>query len=526
MYNLLIVEDETIECVALKEIIEDNFKNILVVHTAETGDEALSVAESVRPEIILMDIHLGSDNGIDISEQILEDLSLARIVILTAYDNFEYAQKAIKLGLKDYLLKPVDTAELLSVIKKQVSIIKQAQSELESLGLASSFSDNLKPFWEKQFISMLNANNFDQDHIEMIFEVLKIKYSYAFIIKLEAKFSGEVKFLQKLNINNRIIEILRKEKGLKNAIVDLDGMNDISIIVFNEEKSADNIDEDIMQTAKNIRRAIGLIMQCEVKLGISGPIYSSSEFAKGYIDAQFTLSNGSENISYYIDLKYEDTGSYYPYNLTVKVINAMFCENCYEISAEYQKLITEITHPKRNYETKGVLIKLLADVYKELSQRYADTFPQASNLLESCFFELSKNAEIEESIKHLGISLSELEKLILSKNNSKKIFIADRLKEYIDENYYEDITLDKIAKKFRVSSYYICRVFKNEKQINISSYITQIRINKAKELLTDPNNMIKSISIDVGFSDPNYFCKVFKKTTGLTPSEFRNTVTK
>ena len=112
MYKALIVEDETLELEALQAIISSRCPEIAEIQGCDNGDDVLELLETYSPDLILMDIHLGSVNGIELSELILKKLPDTRIIVITAFDQFSYAQKAIKFGLADYLLKPVSASGL------------------------------------------------------------------------------------------------------------------------------------------------------------------------------------------------------------------------------------------------------------------------------------------------------------------------------------------------------------------------------------------------------------------------------
>ena len=96
--------------------------------------------------------------------------------------------------------------------------------------------------------------------------------------------------------------------------------------------------------------------------------------------------------------------------------------------------------------------------------------------------------------------------------------------EYIEENYSKDISLDDISKELNLSTYYFSKLFKEEKGENFVEYLTERRVEKAKELMKDPSRSIKEISSECGYSDPNYFSRIFKKNTGMTPTEYKDKV--
>ena len=115
-YKVFICEDEHLELDFLKQTIEQHLGNNAEIITADNGDSALNALMDFLPDLVLMDIHLGNWNGLDLSDRILEEHPNAKIIIITAYDQFNYAQKAIKTGVVDYLLKPIAPETLLGIV--------------------------------------------------------------------------------------------------------------------------------------------------------------------------------------------------------------------------------------------------------------------------------------------------------------------------------------------------------------------------------------------------------------------------
>ena len=111
--------------------------------------------------------------------------------------------------------------------------------------------------------------------------------------------------------------------------------------------------------------------------------------------------------------------------------------------------------------------------------------------------------------------------MINSAHEDKTVSAVDKAKEYIDANYSKDLSLDDLSRKFDISPYYFSKLFKNKTGVNFIDYLTNIRIERAKELLADSDVSIKEICSEVGYADPNYFSRIFKKVTGVTPTEYK-----
>ena len=112
--------------------------------------------------------------------------------------------------------------------------------------------------------------------------------------------------------------------------------------------------------------------------------------------------------------------------------------------------------------------------------------------------------------------------MINSSNKDPQSDVVTKAKEYIDANYAQDLSLEGISRQTDISPYYFSKLFKNKTGVTFIDYLTNLRIEKAKELLADPGRSMKEICSEVGYSDPNYFSRIFKKTTGMTPTEYKD----
>ena len=153
MYSLLIVEDERLERETLYDIVKNSFPVLHKVWTCDNADAVLELLQSESPDIILMDIHLGNANGIDLSQIILSQLPNVCIIVISAFDQFSYAQKAVKLGIADYLLKPVSTPKLLHAIEQQIQLLDAQRMTLREQIKQENYLTQLKDAFFASFMN-------------------------------------------------------------------------------------------------------------------------------------------------------------------------------------------------------------------------------------------------------------------------------------------------------------------------------------------------------------------------------------
>jgi YesN/AraC family two-component response regulator len=171
MYKILLVDDEYLEREALKLIITKNIPNICIVGEAISGKEAIVMNEKLNPHIIFMDIKMPGMNGIDASKEIIKHNKNVKIILLTAYDEFSFAQQAIKIGIKDYILKPASPNDIVTSLNKQI----------KSVTVTSIINDNISSLNSKEIEIIVSyiKNNINKDlSLEKMSKVVNMNKFY------------------------------------------------------------------------------------------------------------------------------------------------------------------------------------------------------------------------------------------------------------------------------------------------------------------------------------------------------------
>ncbi|AOT71347.1 response regulator transcription factor [Geosporobacter ferrireducens] len=336
MCRILLVDDEHLERKALEIIIKSGISQASIIGQAESGDEAVKLCNELKPDMIFMDIKIPGINGIEASKIIKEKYPQTIIFILTAYDEFDFAHKAVKIGIDDYILKPAKPEEIISIIKKYEHKVKHRESIVDVQKLSNS--------------------------------ILSRKYNDAKTILKEV----------------------------------LDNI---------EENQDENERERIKKAAVVADKMI-----------------------------EMSTSMGLKKI-----------------------------------------------HP-HSYDTA-----------KKFSQIY--------------------------EFKKARIELTEILDIIFEEIVDKKLY--DRNDEmnaivnYVEKNYQNRISLEEVADYVNLNPQYLSRLVKKELGIGFSNYVTNLKIEKAKELLLETDMPVLNISLELSYNEPNYFCRVFKKIVGMTPMEYR-----
>ena len=231
MYQVMIVDDEPLVIKGISYIIENNFDKITVGAQLGNGERAVEYARKNEPDVIFMDIKLEGLNGLEVISEINKFLDEVIIVVISAYDNFNYAQKAIKLGVMDYLLKPVNKQDIIQILRKAVMKLKVKKSTVHFQQLKKKTEYNFNPPWEKE---------------RDLFKAVELLYKEQAFVKLDEIFmhlnnkgKGELEFLKHYSqellavILRLIYEYLTEEK---NEMFDLEEIYNAIIVANSVEE--------------------------------------------------------------------------------------------------------------------------------------------------------------------------------------------------------------------------------------------------------------------------------------------------
>lgn len=419
MLKILIADDEKYERDSVVTLIQENFKDMLTVSEAKNGREAIEVSEQIRPDIVIMDIKMPGINGIKAIEEIKKNAPNTYFIMLTAYDYFDFAVEAVKLNVKEYLLKPFGRTDLISKINNAMESVKKEKAKRKSDIENEEKINNLIGLLENELSYSIMTNSLDNVDLDMCLDYLSLNLNEGFsiVVKIVDYMNSDVKGILKRRASQYINEFLK----LRFRSIGTFRFTEDLVYFIQIEKNNDSSEEvsNNLKIASDIKREVEKYFNILVKIGV-GNCYSG-----------------------------------------INLMNKSYEEACKAVSFNSENGIIHINSINSN--------------------------------------DYNKNQSIENS----------------------KIKLFKKVEQYIRENIKEELDLETISNNFNLSAYYFSRSFKEVMGCNLTDYINTVRIKKAKELLKRNEMSIKEIGYEVGYSDPNYFSKVFKKYEGYTPTVYK-----
>ncbi|GMK40930.1 hypothetical protein PCCS19_39860 [Paenibacillus sp. CCS19] len=483
MHTVLIADDEPWVVYGIKSLVDWESLGFALIGEAYNGPSALKAIRECKPEVVISDIRMPGLSGIELLDCIRREGLKTNVILISGYAEFEYAQKAIRLGAFDYLLKQVDKSKLSETLTRLKTSMEENQEAQKELDL---FLDDLFDLFEPEhqikihnFVSNRGLTGFDFPH----FRFISCLYPH---VTVSGKGPGEI-----------------TGAGLK-GLRFRTGLNKVSYLLNYDEFHNPSAFLDFI--SENLSGA--------ESVGISSIGLFSTPIAKLFQESDVALF----------------TSCFVP----ERRIIGYKAEDCAaSLSKTILQLELAVKEQKREHIFKG-----LEELYGECLDRQlpidqiSTIYNQLVSIIYKYFGGSDNTGEIDymnydQIVRHYGsiAQLFDRIKTIFGQQHVEDLLISNetmrKIIEFIDAGYKEDLMLGDISKRFNISIGYLSTLIKKETGKTYTDYVAAKRLNLAKELLGDASLSIQEIVERVGYKDYFYFNKLFKKHFGITPSKYR-----
>lgn len=477
MFKILIVEDEPYERLGLKAQISEIYgqDNVRVAGSVE---EAIDVVNSWVPDLILLDIRLKGKSGFEVARYVRKEYPKVEIIIITAYNEFEYARNALSFRINYYLSKPVRPSLLTDTIRDALHKDKDSEGSLP------------QPIWP-----LLETGQCSKAGESIGFDVRSVLV--AGFEKAEGKLYEYMDYISLyLDKGKRKAELMEKR-----CIVYLD-------------RSYNDLTGVLDSLCKDFENRFG----SEIALGVGQ--YDGS--IAGCYSRGITACNHKIFYPYIRVLEFDSivkqTENRYAYPITVeqRLMNLVRRGNTTEMEGILHELVTALVSSSgRSYPVLRTWVEGLYNSLKRLCISEGIMSNEISDIRPDSFWFCAGHLE-----QDIGNFVDSIVHLLEGKIKTEHPIITKAV-DYMLEHYKEDITLTGLSRKLNISSGYFSRLFKEEIGIPFKNYLIGIRMDRAKELLLKSGMAVSEAALEVGYSDPNYFSEAFRRYEGMSPSEYR-----
>jgi len=532
MIKILIIDDEPIIREGLQRTINWEHLHCKIIGEAENGVEAIEKINTLVPDIVITDIMMPGLSGLELTKYVKDNYPHIKIIFLTGYNNFSFAQQAIKLGAFDFLLKPTNTEDLEKIIIKARDEIIKASEELQKQENMRKMMDASLPMLKDKFISDLlysNITSVDEINRKMHFFGINID---AFIVlcmeidnynKAVEEVTEEDKFIYMFYIKEKINELLNRCRI--QSIISCN-LNTFSVILqFKKDESEELLKDSVISLAEELRNKIERMYDFTISIGISRFYQNISDIRIAYKEAIMCLENRfyiGNNSTIHIDdiFNFESAAGNREID-NKNIIEAIRTGNTQKIREEIDKVIEGLSHISNPVFVRNICIEIVASA----ARMYCAIYGNMEDILEDGVVPFDRLMKCTSAYDLFGIVRTIIAGIIdeiLEKQNSQTRKVISKALEYININYHREITLNDLAGHVFMSPWYFSKLFKKETGETFSEFLLKTRIEKAKEILKSQLELkTYEVAEKVGFNDARYFGQIFKKVTGLTPSDFR-----
>ena len=525
-YKILIADDEYWCREKLIHMIDWKEYGLILQRPAQNGEEVLQRLKENPPDILITDINMPYVGGVELTKKLREEYPEIIVFVISGYDDFDYVRATMKSGAINYLLKPVSKIDLITALTEAMDILYErrekqqlAQQQQKKLQLVSSW------LYDREYSRLI-------DHKEN---------SYAAGISLEMNLdvAGYSLMLLKLHGLSDIPEEFVGDMQvfsyqMKKKIYGIMGEGDIRIFHHVSKPNeflviSDVLPKELKKDALMCMKELENILKVPVTVAVSDHNYSMESIYSAYVQAvTLLMRRGYEHKSTLLFYDAEEEGKQREeiYNFFSETE-----ENQLAVSLEQRnrrRIVSLITDKLRKENRKYTYL----EVKQAIKQINNDMLHYAIRLTDAqSMIDLENMSDyVEQELEHLDMdSLLEKEEdfvdsilqLGMSEDTESVQNVVKQIKRYVEEHYAEDLSLSGLAQKYGVDKSYLSRCFKQTTGKNLIPYITQLRLEKGKEMIRANDLSLTEISYLIGYDDYAYFNRIFRKMEGMSPREYR-----
>lgn len=481
MWHVLIADDEPYELLMLQSMFSRLFPNTFEVMTAENGRQAIVFAKEFEPDIIILDIEMPGINGLEAARQIRADLPQGILFFLTAHEVFTYAQQACDVGASGYLLKPISDEVLLQSVKKALEQLTEQKHSQHNHHLA-----------EQQLLSLLLSGSIADDLLYLFPE----QYPQAIP-------TGTIAIIDGLDVRDADIfsSTLRSELPSHFCYV-FSEYNGVHLIWF-VLHDASEVKQILTCPLKAAARAVAACFSPEIRITVGKPFRDLAKVHDAFSSAYLARYTGRERkVLWFCEQDEDGIGMCELIHRSLLTEGASAALSRFRVFCRYIDAVSLL---------QQLLLYLEAQAVQDLGRSFVLRLPEDLKYRDV--------SGITAWAEHCLLKYRTCYEETVEKNRS---FGVLAIRQYIRDHYASDISLAEVAAAMNYSEAHFSRLFSQYFGKSFTAYLTEVRMQTAQSLLIATNRSINRIGEAVGYRNPNYFAKAFRKVTGLSPSEFRS----
>ncbi|MEJ8543774.1 response regulator [Brevibacillus borstelensis] len=520
--SVMLVDDEVHILKNLNMVIPWELLDMQVVSLAQNGAEAWSAFQEHRPDLILSDIRMPIMDGVSLVKEIRDAGEPCEVIMLTGFTDFEYTRSAIRYGVKDYIVKPINYQELHEVIARvggEIRQRKQARSMEEKVW--REFAELAR---QKYLFDALMGQAAGHCHYTIAGKTEGAREKYAVLVadlddypQLARHWSHEERNLWNFSVQNVLRDCFAQAAGNASVLTLREG--EWCLLALRDRPVEE---AEIRSWAGRLQKAVSRHLSFSLSVGYFTEIVTVQKLSEVYQQVKkaihFDLAHHEKAIfAVEPDTQRSGTAECAWWSLLEELLSGLKRHELASIKRTLARMRDDLQSASRYslMRTEQILRYFLLHLVREMKDMQIIT----GQLEELVWMKLERAHGIRELLQVINRVLEDSIRDSVKKKTGDVLMIGAR--EYIHKHLTRDLGVEEVAGHLGISSSYFSLLFKQHTRLTFVEYLTQQRMERARFLLSVSGKTIHEISREVGYPDRRYFSKVFQKNTGLTPSEYR-----
>ncbi len=497
--KVVIVEDNPTTVLSLVKTIDWDVMKCEVAGTAGDGESGGVMIRQLTPDIVLTDIRMPVKSGLDMIAEVREDVPDCRFVIITGYDEFQYASQAIKLGVFDYLLKPIDNEEVMRTVRRAAAVTRR---QMEN-DVALEQAENLK--MRAQLLTLLTNDSQRGQGVHELLAGAGLQFHTYYIMALQ---QTEERYFSQA-VLNRVEAVLARRRMRTVTLL----LYDLAVIFVPRGDDGKGWHEEATELAYDLFDEL----VNPVRIGVSGLGQSSHAIRQAYLQArralwEAALRKGNRACVFYEDQGDGPVGQEHIAD-TQRQIDELIAraELTDGFAAEAARALAE--QSGRQYSNLRAMMFLYTT---GLRRRFGLSADEELDAVMSGIWFVSTEEDVRLCLKELN------EAFLRRMDMPKQSLLTRNALQYINLHAIEGIQLNDVADKLCVSANYLSALIRKETGVTFHEHMLEARMNVARSMLADPRILVEEVARAVGYGNYISFYNAFKRIEHMTPTEYRN----
>ena len=497
--KVVIVEDNPTTVLSLVKTIDWDVMKCEVAGTAGDGESGGVMIRQLKPDIVLTDIRMPVKSGLDMIADVREDVPDCRFVIITGYDEFQYASQAIKLGVFDYLLKPIDNEEVMRTVRRAAAVTRRQREN----DVALEQAENLK--MRAQLLTLLTNDSQRGQGVHELLAGAGLQFHTYYIMALQ---QTEERYFSQA-VLNRVEAVLARRRMRTVTLL----LYDLAVIFVPRGDDGKGWHEEATELACDLFDEL----VNPVRIGVSGLGQSSHAIRQAYLQArralwEAALRKGNRACVFYEDQGDGPVGQEHIAD-TQRQIDELIAraELTDGFAAEAARALAE--QSGRQYSNLRAMMFLYTT---GLRRRFGLSADEELDAVMSGIWFVSTEEDVRLCLKELN------EAFLRRMDMPKQSLLTRNALQYINLHAIEGIQLNDVADKLCVSANYLSALIRKETGVTFHEHMLEARMNVARSMLADPRILVEEVARAVGYGNYISFYNAFKRIEHMTPTEYRN----